>query len=296
MIRLDRFLTLSLFSPLHALTLKRRLRIPILMYHSISGEVEQGIHSYYRTVTTPVVFARHMALLKELGYQVVGLDTAMQLLGNDTDADRDRAQKPVVITFDDGFLDFYTEAFPVLSQHGFTATVFLPTSFIDAGGKTIMGRPFLTWDQVRELVDAGITFGSHTASHEYLARLDRNRIEEELRKSKAVIEDKTGNAVHFFSFPYAFPEHKKGLVSFLCETLIKCGYRGAVTTRIGTAAQGDDLFSLKRIPVNNDDDPKLLLAKLAGGYNWLHALQYAAKSGKGMLGYRRRTMGEWINQ
>lgn len=294
MIRLDRFLTLSLFEPFTVLTQRKGFQIPILMYHSISHDVEPGIHPYYRTVTSPEVFVQQMALLAEQGYLVIGLDTAMNLLSADSCAHHDVPAKPVVITFDDGFLDFYTHAFPILSEHGFTATVFLPTSYINVEGRTIMGRPFLTWSQVRELGNAGITFGSHSMSHRILGTLARIEIDNELRQSKETIEDRTGKPVYTFSCPFAFPEHDKNLVAYLHFSLMACGYSGAVTTRIGTVSPGDDLYCLKRIPVNAEDDISLFRAKMAGSYDWLHAAQYSAKVVSRMLGMRRRKLlVEW---
>ena len=190
MLRLDRYLTLALFGPLAWQAHNRGLHIPILMYHSISHDDEPGgIHPYYRVVTTPEVFKKHMAILADQGYRVIGLDTAVELLrGNNNGVQENIPNKQVVITFDDGFLDFYTEAYPVLARYGFTATVFLPTSYIGNPDRTIMGKTFLTWPQVAELSNAGITFGSHSVSHRLLDKLPRTEIENELRQSKEIIE------------------------------------------------------------------------------------------------------------
>ncbi len=297
MVRLDRLLTLALFRPLAALTGARGTRIPILMYHSISREEEQGTHPYYRVVTTPEVFSQHMTLLADHGYQVVGLDTARMLLRQNNNARQNMPAKPVVITFDDGFDNFYTNAFPILARNGFTATVFLPTAFIDSGCRKTGGRSFLSWSQVKELANCGMTFGSHTMSHGYLLGKTRTDVEEELWQSKETIEEKTGKAVRFFSYPFAFPEHDKRFVAFLRKALQTCGYSCAVTTRIGTAAQGDDLFTLRRIPVNAADDPALLEAKIIGGYDWMHNAQYAAKKVRAMLGLgRRKRPASWLSQ
>lgn len=295
MFRLDRALTLSFFGPLASLTRTNGPRIPILMYHSISRDIEQEVHPYYRVVTTPEVFAQQMAFLSDEGYQVIGLEAAAKRLRDRSGAE-DLPYKPVVITFDDGFLDFYTNAFPVLSKYGFTASVFLPSSFINAGDKTIMGRPFLSWAQVRELIDAGIAFGSHTVSHNYLIIMKQGEIEEELRISKEAIEEKTGQPVRTFSYPYAFPEHNRDFVTFMKDTLQKLGYVCAVSTSIGTAGAQRDAFFLRRIPVNVHDDAALLKAKMLGGYDWMHSLQYTVKTVRGALGMRRRkSIAKWTN-
>lgn len=264
------------------------------MYHSISDNHEDGVHPYYRLATTPEVFAQHMALLADQGYQVIGLDAAVKFLSGDNSDNRDIPAK-VIITFDDGFLDFYINAFPILARHGFTATVFLPTSFINDFNTSLIGKTFLSWSQVRELIKAGFTFGSHTVTHKHLDRLPRSQVGHELHKSKETIEDRTGSRGQTFSFPYAFPENDKDFISFIRNTLQVCGYSCAVTTRIGTTTPGEDLFSLRRIPVNNDDDPALFQTKLAGGYNWLYSAQYIVKSSRGMLGMKRRDMEKWTS-
>ncbi len=75
----------------------------------------------------------------------------------------------MVITFDDGFADFYTNAFPLLNRYGFSATVYLPTAYIGKSAREFKGVECLTWDQVRALDRAGVEFGSHTVSHPQLS-------------------------------------------------------------------------------------------------------------------------------
>ncbi|MDA8174673.1 MAG: polysaccharide deacetylase family protein [Nitrospiraceae bacterium] len=293
--RFDRSLTMGLFAPLAEIRKRRKekLRIPILMYHSICGETELGVHPYYRVVTTPEVFARHMKLLAWHGYQTVGLLEAALLLRQNGPKVTSTIKKPVVITFDDGFLDFYTAAFPVLAACGFTATVFLPTSYI-GGSQKVAGKEFLTWAQVRELGGAGISFGSHSVSHGLLTAMPRHEVEIELSRSKEAIEAETGRTVDAFSYPYAFPEHDKGFVAFLREAIEGCGYRCAVTTGIGTVTLSGDALFFKRLPVNDADDDGLFLAKLNGGYDWLHSAQYAAKKAKRILGVGRgKNLVKW---
>ncbi len=129
----------------------RRPGIPILMYHSISQGGEAGRNSYFRTRTDPRVFSKHVAFLAANGYRTIGLGEAVR----QNEATTPNAEKAVVLTFDDGFEDFYTEAFPILSTFGYTATVFLPTAYIGAVPRRFNGTMCLTWSQVRELQKAG---------------------------------------------------------------------------------------------------------------------------------------------
>jgi peptidoglycan/xylan/chitin deacetylase (PgdA/CDA1 family) len=371
--RLDRLLTLYFFGPLSRL---RRLppgtvRIPILMYHSISDTPETG-HPYYWINTKPALFAEHMRFLYENSYQVIPLSTAVKIIraGNPKsqflnpksetqtpnldprssilDPAREkngfkrpadpalrlplsaqlpapcasrsalRAPRFAVLTFDDGYLDFYTHAFPILRQYGFPATVFLPTDYIDGSKTGLRGKKHLTRDLVQELFESGIDFGSHTCTHPQLHELSPDEIELEVRKSKETIEQilnsksetQNGNQpvgypdqlasssilkkesinqpitqlpnqpvlVSNFCYPYKFPEGDGPFVKSIERVLRDSGYTSCATTRIGTENDTGDLYSLKRIPVNSADDEILFLSKLTGGYNWLYFFQVFRKS------------------
>lgn len=263
--RLDRLLTLYYFSPLRKLGLAKEPGIPVLMYHSISS-AEERVHPYYRINTSPEVFADQMRFLATQGYRAISLE---ELTGREPDG------KSIVITFDDGYSDFYFEAFPILEQYGFRATVFLATAY--AGGKAFNGRPCLSWEHIRELNAAGIAFGSHTHTHPQLSNLHRSDITQELRRSKNIIEDRLGSAVTVFSYPYRFPEENKEFKGFIAEELANAGYIRGVTTVIGRYRDGDNAMLIQRLPVNSDDDESFFDAKLNGSYDWLRTPQYMVK-------------------
>jgi peptidoglycan/xylan/chitin deacetylase (PgdA/CDA1 family) len=265
------------------------VRIPILMYHSISDDAEQGLHPYYRTSTSPSVFAEHMRFLDENKYMVVGLNEAVAILKRRADEGIDRsaknARKYAVLTFDDGFRDFYMEAFPLLELHGFTATVFLSTAYVGVTErKRFKGKECLLWDEVRELDKKGITFGSHTTSHPILVDLKKEEVESEISHSKEVIEDMLGKAVRTFSYPYAFPDGNTKFKEQVKSTLERCGYDIGVSTRVGTLTDPNhDKYFLSRIPLNSYDDNDLFKAKLEGGYDWLRIPQELSKILKSTL-------------
>lgn len=253
------------------------------MYHSISDEREEKVSPYYRTATSPEIFAAHMELLRTQGFEVLGLQAGLEKFqrGNSAGA------KLAVITFDDGFQDFFTAALPVLRKHNFGATVFLPTAFIGRERLGFKGRECMTWDEVRESQKAGIEFGSHTVNHPKLYELDLQQIRAELKQSKAAIEKELGQMVRSFAYPYAFPSADRAFVKVFVETLKETGYDFAVTTKIGIAKHNDDVFTLKRLPMNSADDNALFLAKLAGNYDWLAWPQEFSKKIKGAVSYRR---------
>jgi len=290
--RFDRFLTLYFFYPLLRIgSFHKKAQIPILMYHSISKDAEDGIHPYYRINTSPDVFTTHMKFLHENNYKVIGLDQATKMLksagtsfgANTNDSSlafnqQNKHNKPrfAVITFDDGYHDFYTGAFPVLQNYDYRTTVFLPTGFIDNKNK-LKGKCHLTWKEILELSNNGISFGSHTVTHPQLKFLQKKDIEFELRQSKEVIEDKLGKPAESFSYPYAFPEEDKEFTKYLRGVLQKYGYKHGASTRIGMTSKKDDIYFMKRIPVNSCDDLLLFKTKLNGTYDWLYYLQYMYK-------------------
>ena len=272
--RLDRFLTLYLF---RHITKKQTSAddkpIPILMYHSISDEKEKS-HPYYHVNTSSAVFDAHMRYLHENNYSVINLQDLKKSF-----ATRD-SSKYVVITFDDGFYDFFTNAFPILKKYNFSATVFLPTGFIHNERLSFKGKECMTWNEVRHLQSKGINFGSHTVTHPQLNNLSTKEIENEIKLSKNKIEDETGITVKSFSYPFAFPEDKEFGIT-LRTLLKKCGYTNGVTTKIGTANKGGDTFFQPRLPVNTADDILFFRAKLQGAYDWLSKPQTFIKSIKG---------------
>lgn len=270
--RFDRWATLKVVKPLVKHLPSAAPKVPILMYHAISDDGE-SVHPYYRTNTAPNVFALQMQQLRELGYYTISLDEAVKTIKSGASA----AGQPVVITFDDGYRDFYTYAAPVLQACGFTATMFVPTAHINDASTRFKGRDCLTWGEIRELQSLGMQFGSHTVSHPQLHDLEDSKVEQELTESKDAMEQRLGTAVESFAYPYAFPETDKVFVGKLRGWLSGAGYRNGVCTMIGRADAGNDLLFLKRLPVNSCDDHELFAAKLSGAYDWLAHPQYILK-------------------
>jgi peptidoglycan/xylan/chitin deacetylase (PgdA/CDA1 family) len=281
--RPDRIATLYFFHPLQCLLRRTSNGIPILMYHSISEGAEMRRSAYFHTCTAPRIFREQLHLLARNGYKTIGLGEAARRLEEGART----ADKLVVLTFDDGFEDFYTEAFGTLSTFGYTATVFLPTAYIGDNSQVFNGIACLTWGQVRELHGAGIEFGSHTATHPQLRTVPEAEIRHELQSSKEEIENRLGSPVASFSYPYAFPEPDRAFRQRLREMLIEARYENGVSTMVGTADSTSDRLFLERIPVNSSDDEAFFSAKLRGGYDWLHAFQRAAKQG---IGFRTQSV------
>jgi len=152
------------------------------------------------------------------------------------------------ITFDDGYEDNFTVAYPILHDLGLTATIFLTTDYL---GRTStfnadLRLPMLTWEQIREMSAAGFEFGSHGCSHRPLGKLSREEVERELRASKEVIEDHLGREVTSLAYPHG---------SFNAETkelAAQAGYRMAFAVHPLPGIPTDD-FCRPRVMINGND-------------------------------------------
>jgi peptidoglycan/xylan/chitin deacetylase (PgdA/CDA1 family) len=277
MIQVDRLASRLVTQPLMAAgVLRSTPGIPILMYHSVSDDPEPGVAPYYRLATSPDRFREQMQWLHDRGYDTLDLAEAVRRLQTGRLADR----PSVAITFDDGFRDFSTQAWPVLAELGFIATVFLPTAFISDTRRTFKGRECLIWAEVRELRAAGAVFGSHTVNHPKLHDLSWPDIRMELADSRARIEDELQVPVSSFSYPYAFPQEDDEFVRRFQASLSEVGYAACVTTMIGRAERAGDALGLKRLPVNQADDRGSFSTKLSGAYDWVGSLQLMLRRGK----------------
>jgi peptidoglycan/xylan/chitin deacetylase (PgdA/CDA1 family) len=270
LVRFDRSISLYLSRPLYRAGRGRSgTCLPILMYHSVSSDPEEGVAPYFRLATSPDRFAEQMQWLSDLGFIGVALEDALATpVSGKVDG-----RRLVAITFDDGFRDFQVGAWPVLCRHGFTATVYLPTGFIAPQRKLFRGKECLTWDEVRELRQNGIRFGSHTVNHPKLYEMSWKEIESETTISKERIQQELQEEVTSFAYPYAFPQEDRRFTQRFVDLLRKTGFRYCATTVIGRAQASNNPFLLKRLPANSSDDKALFAAKLNGAYDWLGLVQ-----------------------
>jgi len=271
-VRLDRFLSVGVLKAMSGFhRAEREPFVPILMYHGIRSQSSKR-HPYFETNTSPEMFAAHMRFLSENGYRTIGLDD----LSRDNFA-FDGRNRGVVITFDDGYQDFYIHALPELVRHGFQATVFIVSSFAQNPMEGMGAHRHLDWREIREIAKLGNSIGSHTVSHPNLQRVTRDRLAYEITESKKVIEQEVGLAIDSFAYPYAFPEHDGEFLSALRASLEQSGYDCGVCTRIGTVKSQSERFFMPRIPVNTHDDLRLFEAKMSGAYDWLGLAQMVRK-------------------
>lgn len=231
-------------------------KIPILMYHSIAEEATPKFKPF---TVSPMLFAEHMAYLHGNGYTpltVTQFVTRREVVAT-------LPERPVVITFDDGFADFFTNALPVLQQHNFSATMYIPTAYVSSTSRWMEqdgegNRPLLSWQQIQELDASGIECGTHSHTHPQLDLLSRLQANEEVTISKRILEEHLERPVTSFAYPHGY---------YTAETqrlLRKAGYTSACTVKYAMSTTETNAFALTRLLVEPTTNVQGLATLLAG--------------------------------
>jgi len=210
------------------------VNLPTLMYHHVQDSKSAEEKNQTSLTVTPEYFKKQMQYLKDNGYKTVYMSDLMNFF----DGMGEVPKKSVLITFDDGYDDFATDAIPILREFSFTTTVFLPTGLMD-------NPEYLTWNTIRDLAKAGdVVFANHTWSHRNVAA-NKIEVEREIRTGDAQLDEKGFNSPKLFAYPY-------GLESEFAEELLdSLGYKLAFTTRSGSTLCKKQRLDLPRIRVGN---------------------------------------------
>ena len=211
--------------------------VPILMYHSVRPIDFKTTNAFVSSLTLPPTeFERELIYLKSRGFTSITMhDLALHLRG-----DLDLPPKPVVLTFDDGFMNVYQYALPLLKAYGFRGTFFIITGFV--------GKPeYMTWDQVIDLVRNGMEIGSHTITHPDLTMLSASVRDQQLSVSKQTLEQKLGVQITSLSYPGgAYDATVEAAAS-------RAGYETAVTTHYGADHPAGKPMELSRVRIQGTD-------------------------------------------
>ncbi|GII66245.1 hypothetical protein Skr01_63300 [Sphaerisporangium krabiense] len=217
------------------------MRVPILMYHSVTDRPNSATRPL---AVRPSVFEAQMAYLKDRGFTPLTLaDLVASLYGT---GGAPAPERPVVVTFDDGYADFHENALPVLDGLGFPATVFLTSGWVEDAGPDAAGRPLdrmLTWSQAREAASCGIEIAGHSHSHPQLDQLSDAALRVELRRNKALLEDKVGWPVATMAYPYGYSSAR------VRKEVRKAGYWAACAVANALADESGDVMALSRLTV-----------------------------------------------
>lgn len=243
--------------------LGRLLRLPglsVLVYHSID---ESG--SYMST--RPAMFRVQMRWLRDHGIRGISMRQSFEQAPPPVPGPR------VVLTFDDGLLNFAETAWPILREMSFSATTYVPTAFI--GGEAswyadhgLPRMPCMGWDALRAVRREGADIQSHASSHRDLTSLPPGPLDEELRGSKAVLEDGLGEPVEHLAYPYG------AVAPAVSGATREAGYRSAVVLgrgrwRADTDPYGIPRYSLDRIDIRSEKTARRSIEACARGtFGW----------------------------
>jgi peptidoglycan/xylan/chitin deacetylase (PgdA/CDA1 family) len=219
-----------------------RRAFPILMYHCV-GDPPPG-YRWPGLYVTRNDLAGQLDELARRGYTVV----TQHALYDGWNAMHQLPAKPVVVTFDDGHVSVWREAFPLLSASGWPAVLNLDVSMLDS-------RTGLASSMVHEVVDAGWEIGAHSRTHPDLTQVDRERLENEVSGSRADLEEQFDTCVDFFCYPSG--RFSPGVI----ESVVRAGYLGATTTEPGLAGP-EDLYAMSRVRVSRGDSATQLAERL----------------------------------
>lgn len=230
--------------------------IPILLYHSID---EDCAPQFRRWVVHPDKFAQQMAFLQQEAYTPLTVTQFVTALNDKTPL----PERPVIVTFDDGFADFYTGALPILKRFDVPATLYITTGFIGETSRWLMEqgeglRPMLTWQQITEINANGIECGAHTHTHPQLDLLSRFQAYDQICRSKRLLESHLGQKVQSFAYPHGY---YKAEVHNIVQS---AGFSSACAVKHAMSATHDDQFALARIIIEADTDLATFSDLLAG--------------------------------
>ena len=214
--------------------MKKPVKLPILMYHSVHNMAESEAANA-NLIVDPETFESQLKALKKAGYYTLTPGEAYRILVKN---EVPKGKKFVWLTFDDGVEDFYTIVYPLLKKYKMTATNNIITDFTQKEKENV-----LTFDQIKEMKSAGLTFESHTVNHPDLANSSLETQKNELVASKRLLDkvlDQNTSVI-------VYPSGRYSQVTI--DQAKKADYKLGLTTKNGLASSADGLYSLKRVRI-----------------------------------------------
>jgi peptidoglycan/xylan/chitin deacetylase (PgdA/CDA1 family) len=210
-------------------------RIPVLMYHHVGGLIAEADN------LPADKFEAQLKYLQSSGYTTV---TFAQLADQVLRDKKITAKKPIILSFDDGYIDNYQYAFPLLKKYSFRGSFAIVTGMV--GGDAHNTRWYMNWDELSEMSQAGMEIDSHTVSHRGLAGLDNTNLKAELLDSKNTLEQKLGIKVNTIVYPYGSQNQR---VITMAASL---GYElGRLDSGSVAVVNKDDLFLIPRVRISS---------------------------------------------
>jgi peptidoglycan/xylan/chitin deacetylase (PgdA/CDA1 family) len=220
--------------------------IPILMYHYVRTVNDPADQVGINLSVRPELFDAQMRYLAENGYTTLTMQEVHAILNGQ----KTLPAKPIALTFDDGYRDFYTNAWPILNKYGLKATNYVVTDFIG-------WEQYMSWPMLQELdVTGQIEFGAHTRSHPDLRAISAERRWDEIIGSKAILEQGLGHPIGAFCYPAGFYN------AAVIADVKRANYLTATTVEPGTKQNIQSAFEMPRIRVNGPDTINTWIGKL----------------------------------
>jgi peptidoglycan/xylan/chitin deacetylase (PgdA/CDA1 family) len=244
-------------------------RIPIFIYHRVGADGDIDRFSHLLAIEESK-FAAQMRCLVDRGFETLTVADFLAVRNGSAGV----PERAVIISFDDGYENTYMRALPILRRYGLTATFFIVTGLVGT-------KDYLNWDQLSEMKAAGMNIESHTHTHPVLTELPREKIREELRMSKEILEGKLGSKITVLCVPGGFTN---AVVSKMAQDL---GYKALCTSLPGLNRIDDTGFELDRISIRGFDPMSKFEAFLCGRQSriYRYRLRQVALAGiKGIVG------------
>jgi peptidoglycan/xylan/chitin deacetylase (PgdA/CDA1 family) len=216
--------------------------VPIILYHRIAVS---PINSQY--YVPPEKFEEEMKLLHDWGYTTITTELLIKAIKEGADL----PPRPIVISFDDGHLNNYTTAFPIMQKYGFTGVLYIVSNYMGAD-------EYMNADQIKEMAAAGWEVGSHSVSHAYLTSLEPARQRYEVVESRAILEEALG--VPVLTIAYPFGVSNSGVIDYA----IFAGYIGGMGLGYTHDQGTTNLYNMQRRDIKGTYDVK----QFAGFLPW----------------------------
>lgn len=245
-------------------------RVLVLCYHSVHPS------SSFPSNTHPDLFEQHVLWLRKR-CEIIPFTSVWAEVRT-----RTRARPAVAVTFDDGYADNYTYAFPLLARHEIPATFFVTTGIVDRLPEVIAGRSWhgwrdeassLTWEQLRQMKRADMEIAAHGHRHEVLGQMDDERVVEDLTTCKKILEERLGTPVSSIAYPKGRP--RRDYSPTTVELARSVGFENGASVLFRRVKPSDGRMGIARFLIKGDS-LETFRAKIEGNLDWIGAWQERA--------------------
>ncbi len=212
------------------------VKVPILIYHHVRQQKIDDDPPNQTFIVSPQNFQEQLQYLKDNGFTTISFQNLIDFFNGNFNL----PPKPVIISFDDGVINQYNNAFGLLKSFGFKATFFVFTNPI---GRS---KNYLSWEQLKEMIDAGMEIGSHGYYHQYFTKANNEELTREISGSKKILEENLGIKINVISYPFGVYNEQ------ITQTIKNAGYLAARDIVNGVDHTKEDLFKLKSYFITND--------------------------------------------